>query len=343
MATNEILPFAGTDTGTNLLTQSDYNADAQRLVGNQPGIARQQLVNKVLRQTSLVSAAIAKFIADNQSNNVVDSATPTNLASWFSLALGSIASLPTAVAGGTANALTADFTPDVGLTDGKTIIVRAASANTTSTPTLSTDGTTALTIVKGSNGALVAGDIAGAGHWLELQYDNTLNKWVLLNPANGVSPTISIPVGAIVDFPYTATPVGYLKANGAAISRTTYANLFAVIGTGYGVGDGSTTFNLPDYRAEFRRGLDDGRGIDSGRGIGTSQSGDNAAHSHTVTDPGHAHSYSGPSGSTFGQPSGGAPGFTTLSTASATTGITIASSGSEARPRNVAVLTCIKY
>lgn len=341
MATNEILQFAETDTGTNLLTQVDYAADAQRLVGNQPGIARQQLVNKVLRQTSLVSAAIAKFIADNQSNNVVDSATPTNLASWFSLALGSIAGLPTAVAGGTANALTADFTPDVGLTNGKTIIVRAASANTTSTPTLSTDGTTALTIVKGSNAALVAGDIAGAGHWLELQYDNTLTKWVLLNPANGVSS--GLPIGTLIDVPYNSAPTGFLKANGAAVSRTTYAALFGVIGTLYGVGDGSTTFNLPDYRGEFRRGFDDGRGVDSGRGIGTSQSGDNASHTHSVTDPGHAHTYSGPSGSTFGQPFGGAQSFTSTATSTATTGITIASSGSEARPRNVAALVCIKY
>jgi microcystin-dependent protein len=52
--------------------------------------------------------------------------------------------------------------------------------------------------------------------------------------------------------------VGWLKCNGAAVSRSTYAVLFAAIGTLYGAGDGTTTFNLPDYRGEFLRGLDDG-------------------------------------------------------------------------------------
>ncbi|NUE80513.1 tail fiber protein [Snodgrassella sp. ESL0304] len=57
-------------------------------------------------------------------------------------------------------------------------------------------------------------------------------------------------------------PVGWLKANGAALSRSTYANLFAAIGTRFGEGDGSTTFNLPDLRGLFLRGWDDGRGLD---------------------------------------------------------------------------------
>ena len=73
MALNEILPFAGTDNGTNLLTQVAYNSDAQRLVGNQPGVARAQLVNKALRQTSIMAAALAKVIADLQTQNVTDS------------------------------------------------------------------------------------------------------------------------------------------------------------------------------------------------------------------------------------------------------------------------------
>lgn len=66
-------------------------------------------------------------------------------------------------------------------------------------------------------------------------------------------------------------PNGFLECNGAELSRTTYANLFAVIGTTYGVGDGSTTFNLPDLRGEFIRGFDNGRGVDNGRIIGSSQ------------------------------------------------------------------------
>ena len=84
--------------------------------------------------------------------------------------------------------------------------------------------------------------------------------------ANGLQP------GAIVYFAMNKAPIGYLKANGAAVSRTAYAELFAEIGTLYGAGDGVTTFNLPDGRAEFIRGLDDGRGIDAGRAIGSKQS-----------------------------------------------------------------------
>ena len=57
-----------------------------------------------------------------------------------------------------------------------------------------------------------------------------------------------LPVGLVFPFAGTTVPDSFLECNGAAVSRTTYAELFAVIGTTYGTGDGSTTFNLPDYR-----------------------------------------------------------------------------------------------
>lgn len=68
-------------------------------------------------------------------------------------------------------------------------------------------------------------------------------------------------------------PDGWFEENGAPVSRTTYARLFAVIGTRYGVGDGSTTFNLPDSRGLSKKGWDHGRGVDPGRGLGTYQEG----------------------------------------------------------------------
>ncbi len=77
--------------------------------------------------------------------------------------------------------------------------------------------------------------------------------------------------GMIAYFARNAAPEGWLKCNGAAVSRTTYAALFAAIGTTFGTGDGSTTFNLPDLRGEFLRGWDDGRGIDTGRAFGSAQ------------------------------------------------------------------------
>ena len=81
------------------------------------------------------------------------------------------------------------------------------------------------------------------------------------------------PPGQVGAFARTTAPTGWLKANGAAVSRTTYNALFAAIGTTFGAGDGSTTFGLPDLRGEFIRGLDDGRGVDAGRAIGSAQAG----------------------------------------------------------------------
>lgn len=100
------------------------------------------------------------------------------------------------------------------------------------------------------------------------------------------------PAGQVAHFARTSPPAGWLKCNGAAVSRTTYARLFAAIGTTFGAGDGSTTFNLPDARGEFLRGLDDGRGVDAGRALGSAQAGDNAAHTHAGSSGsagGHGH------------------------------------------------------
>lgn len=116
----------------------------------------------------------------------------------------------TAVASGTANAIAADFTPDIALTGGTTVSVRAGSANTSTTPTFAPDGLTAKTIVKGNNLPLAVGDIAGAGHWLEMNFDTTLGKWVLQNPANGVivaSPKVLQVVEATPYTTYTGTAV----------------------------------------------------------------------------------------------------------------------------------------
>lgn len=81
------------------------------------------------------------------------------------------------------------------------------------------------------------------------------------------------PPGMIGYFASMSAPPGWLKANGAAVSRTAYALLFSRIGTTFGAGDGFNTFNLPDLRGEFLRGFDDGRGLDSARVFGSSQDG----------------------------------------------------------------------
>ena len=91
----------------------------------------------------------------------------------------------------------------------------------------------------------------------------------------GLTGIVSIPTGSEITWATATLPTGWLEENGAAISRSTYSALFAVIGTEYGVGDGSSTFNLPDARGEFIRGWDHGAGTDpdaaarTNRGDGT--------------------------------------------------------------------------
>ncbi len=69
---NDFLPFCGTDTGSNLLTNAEYAADAQRTIGNQPGVARSKLANKALRQASMIASAFAQYVADYLGQNIVD-------------------------------------------------------------------------------------------------------------------------------------------------------------------------------------------------------------------------------------------------------------------------------
>ncbi len=88
---------------------------------------------------------------------------------------------------------------------------------------------------------------------------------VLTLSAGGWVGAKGIPTGAILPYGGNTAPPGYLMCNGAAVSRTTYANLYHVIGTAFGSGNGSTTFNVPDLRGLFLRGSDGGVGRDPDR------------------------------------------------------------------------------
>ena len=183
--------------------------------------------------------------------------------------------------------------------------------------------------------------------------------------AAGISALFS-PVGAIIYYPKATPPTGYLKCNGDTIPNgsgtvqgitTDFTDLYAVIGA-----------TLPDLRGEFVRGLDDGRGIDSSRTVNSAQTDLNKQHSHTatssstsnVTDGGHNHG-AGYWGGSFGGSSGSnvfrsdntssnlAPSdmiksnTSSISVATTTTTTVANDGGTEVRPRNVALLACIKY
>ena len=158
------------------------------------------------------------------------------------------------------------------------------------------------------------------------------------------------PAGTVIWTARSSAPTGYLKANGAPVSRSTYATLFSAIGTIYGAGDGSTTFNLPDLRGEFVRGWDDGRGLDPGRAFGSVQAQSYQSHAHgtSISDPGHFHS-AGPfvpaGGSSVGGGGNISSGVINLNTSAVTTGIGVTvnpNGGTETRPRNLTLLGCIK-
>ncbi len=166
-------------------------------------------------------------------------------------------------------------------------------------------------------------------------------------------PELLPPAGSILITAANFTPAGYLTANGAAVSRTAYAKLFTNIGTRFGAGDGSTTFNLPDLRGEFIRGWDNGRGADPGRALGSWQDSQNRWHHHSgTTYASGEHSHSVPY--TQRKVSNTSTGDVMMvgninSVATSDAGnhdhnfTTSGEGGNEARPRNVALMMCIKY
>jgi len=250
-----------------------------------------------------------------------------------------------AAATGTANAIS--VTSATGFSahaDGLLIAFKATAANTAAT-TLNVNTIGAKPVVKMTlygESALIGGEIQNGGIY-ELVYCSHLNgaagAWLLLNPSNLdiVAPGIGAPYFG------STPPTGWLLCNGAAVSRTTYARLFSAIGTTWGSGNGSTTFNLPNGQNDFLRGA-------SGTlPLGTRQSQAIQSHTHGVSDPGHVHNWGNTArgfaftpGSTGSFAQGGsAPGE--LNTATAFTGISIQSTGgSETRPRNIAVNWIIK-
>ncbi|WP_050577085.1 phage tail-collar fiber domain-containing protein [Pseudomonas parafulva] len=175
---------------------------------------------------------------------------------------------------------------------------------------------------------------------------------------------MAAPVGQVAHFALSSPPSGWLKRNGAAVSRTTYAALFAVIGTQFGAGDGSTTFNLPDDRELIDRAWTDGlNAADAGRALFSAQAGQIESHAHggiTSTAGAHVHNMSVPRDLVNGDYGGSGAmskdavlgdeveeGYQTLTTGTGGahnhTLIISATGGNETRMANRAYLACIKY
>lgn len=148
------------------------------------------------------------------------------------------------------------------------------------------DGQNLVSSVNSKTGAVVldASDVGAAAS------SHTHSTYLTDAPSNGTAyarkdgawNAVSALTGSIQLYAASTPPTGYLECNGAAVSRTTYASLYDVIGTTYGVGDGSTTFNLPDMRGVVARGWDNGRGLDTSRTFGSYQDDAFQGHYHTI-------------------------------------------------------------
>ena len=225
--------------------------------------------------------------------------------------------------------------------------------NSVGTSELIDNGVTLAKMAGGTDGQIItydaSGDPVAVGPGKDVQ--------VLTSTGAGSPPAFEaiptqLPVGSVIWYAGSTAPTGFLKANGDTIangSGTTqgvtanFAALYAITGA-----------TLPDIRGEFIRGFDDGKGTDSGRAIRSTQAEAYKSHAHDaahdVNDPGHTHTHSGSSDSadSGSHTAASTIGGTLNNISTSTTGITVdiaveAEGGTETRPRNVALLACIKY
>lgn len=219
----------------------------------------------------------------------------------------------------------------VPLAAGQRFRVKFHAAGMAGSNTLTRDGLNSGGIKQYDASGSKVSPVIAAGMLSDIEFDG--EDYVLLNPLLGKG------VGMVSYFANTTPPAGWLKCNGAAVSRTTYATLFAAIGTTYGAGDGATTFNLPDLRGTFLRALDDGRGLDVGRGIGSGQNAYAGNITASIQDRGFGSgaAYNAMWGMTIQGHAWAVSGVG--SNAAATVDVT----PGDARPINVALLACIKY
>lgn len=164
-------------------------------------------------------------------------------------------------------------------------------------------GIPAVTLHAGNPNGSVAGNASVNGA-SDMCYDTT-NKALYVCTTTGVggvavwSPTAlaAIPAGTVSDFAGTVAPAGYLPCDGSAVSRATFAALFSAIGTTWGIGDGSTTFNVPNLSRRTTIGSGGSGSGTIGNAVGNVGGEENhtltvaelAVHNHTVSDPTHAH------------------------------------------------------
>ena len=196
----------------------------------------------------------------------------------------------------------------------------------------------------------------------QIRFNNTTTEFEGYNGSAWGGLASGVPVGTILAHAANTPPTGFLECNGSNISRSTYATLFSTISTTFGVGDGSSTFALPDLRGQFIRGWANTGSTDASRVFGSTQTDQNKNHTHTTDSTsltGGIRKISegfGAGGSATGVFTKTADGNNTITGSSSTSPVggvdfdgththTISSSGggTEARPTNLALMYIIKF
>lgn len=329
--TVNLAAVAGTTAGPTITSSAGTNVVIPSAAAGAAGIVTTGA------QTFAGVKTFSSTIAGSINGNAATVTTNANLT-------GDVTSVGNATSIAAGVIVNADINASAGIVDTKLATIATAGKVSNSATTATNANTASAIVARDASGNFTAGTITanlGGTPTAPTAATGTSTTQIATTAFVDTAVTTGGAPGAIMFFARNTAPTGWLKANGAVISRTTYADLFAAIGTTFGVGNGSTTFGIPDLRGEFPRGWDDGRGIDSGRLIGSAQA--QAIQSHL-----HPYLLAYFLGS-------GVVGFD----GTAITGNSVAGSynahaaippqntgftgGTETRPRNIALLACIKF